>query len=682
MYAARKNSDSRGLYEGSDIVVIVTNATTGERAAVNVLPQPDGFYNAWHRIATSVDRTDPGGPNDGRTLVAAIKGFKGDGPRACFLYISVNTGRSFEIFNADFEPHGCSDLKVDSTGNKIIVLTEFSRVFLSEQGGAPGSFRQLADFDAASNRLAATPDLQRVIVTSAERCAMISDDGGQTWRKLWDGGKEECNAVAMDASGGRVLITLYSAKGGVGWYLSSEGGENLKEPRDAIGLFSDATMDDYGKVVFVADERSDWEDAAVNVGDGHNFAALDTNKQGCSVARCSVLDRCMTLAVGTNRGLVLAKKKRNCLIRDDPFCALTDESLAKPDDWFLFSRVSLGIDVYADYAAFSTISASADGMTAYTLSARDHQIFVLSGSGQTSLRVPAKRTDDGSEWRSVATNALVSNPGTSLDGHFYAACTSDGTVYVASTYRYWDDVNGDIKLGTSGAAGASACTHIQLSSDASYVAVLTDKSELWVANITKGDFSRLNLPAGSFRKVLSLTGETAHALTATPDFDSLVVTMSSSCALVSRDLGQTWQQPGGMGGSCLAATVASGGQKLIVADRGGSVLRQTTGLAYFSSDGGGGVAALPGTGIYTDATTETTGTVFIVAARDDVGDDWRKGTQMLFGDGRRWARQGPGLAARSVSCSEGDKCRTVWVATTDGIFVGKKTREHINPPSL
>jgi hypothetical protein len=34
-----------------------------------------------------------------------------------------------------------------------------------------------------------------------------------------------------------------------------------------------------------------------------------------------------------------------------------------------------------------------------------------------------------------------------------------------------------------------------------------------------------------------------------------------------------------------------------------------------------------------------------------------------------------------VTCSYGDKCRTVWVATTDGIFKGTKNREHLLPPN-
>jgi hypothetical protein len=220
---------------------------------------------------------------------------------------------------------------------------------------------------------------------------------------------------------------------------------------------------------------------------------------------------------------------------------------------------------------------------------------------------------------------------------------------------------------------------VQLSSDASQIAVLTSRSELWIANISKGDFSRLRLPPGSFRKVLSLTDETALSLTATPDFESLVVTTSSSCAMLSRDQGQTWTRVSQFGGTCIAAAVDASGQRVLMVDRSGSAARPRAGAAYLTSTSSNGDRSdmLITRAIFTSAATDVTGSIFIYAARDDVEDDWRKGTQMLIGDGTKWVRERPGFAARAVACSQADNCRTLWVATTDGIFKGTRMREQL-----
>jgi hypothetical protein len=663
----------------SNLQAIIKDNITGELVTRQLADQASGDTNYWHRIATSQTRADPGGPDDGRIVVATTTDTSplistSSGPK-CVLYVSEDFGRAWSTVSRDLFAHGCADVAVDATGLIIIVLSEWGRLFRSERAGAIGSFTELADLKGLSFHLATTPDLSRIIATSREKCAMISVDGGRNFRQLWNGGNNRCKAVAIDAAGQHVLVGLQLSGPGGSFYFSNEQGENLKEAIDGPtnGWYAAATMDDTGSVVFAANEAGAVADRAVDIGNGYSWAAVDVTHNSRQVA-CSPMDRCMTLVMCEKYGVVLAKKQRHCMVRDDPLCALTDESLAKPGDWYRFTRV---LAVTHPYMPYSTISSSAGGHVAYTISVRDRKIFVLLADGRpSSTSFPAKRSGDNSEWRAIATNALISNPGSSLDGHFYALCTSDGSVYVTSTYRMWDDVNEDIKTGSGGPV---ACTHVQLSSDASKIAVLTSRNELWVANITvqTWQYYRLLLPAGSFRKVLSLTSETAHALAATPDFDSLVVTMSSSCALVSRDLGQTWQQPGGMGGSCAAAAVGAGGQRLIIADRSGSASQQTSAPAFFSSDGGAGVAALPGRGIYTSAATDATGSVFILAARDDVEDDWRKGTQMLFGDGSAWVREGPGFAARSVSCSAGDTCKTVWVATTDGIYMGKRTRERL-----
>ncbi len=637
-----------------------------------------------------MDRSDPGGPNDGRVVVGmtvtdpeVVRGGFPWSAKGCWVYVSLDFGFSWSAIHRDFIVHGCADALVDDSGSTIYVLTYWGRLFRSTQSGAVGSFSQLSDLQAESYKLAATPDLQRIVATSNEKCAMISTDGGTNWRNYgWTPG--DCQfgrrAVALDGRGQRVVL----GGGDTRIYFSTDQGESFQYVADSRwGVVRGLTMDDTGTVVFNADfseNQVSHPDLKPNAGNGHVWGLIDnpTYPHGAMNAKCSPLDRCMRIAIATTRGVMLARKQRACLIRDDPDCAVTDESLAQPNEWFSFTRVFADIDAYG---AYSSISISASGHRAYTLSAIDHEIYAISEGSTKASTFPAKRTDDRSEWRAIATNAFVSSPGSGLDGLFAAVCTSDGTVYVATTYRMWDDWNQDIQ---SGSGGAVACTHIQLNADASQVAVLTNRSELWVANTTKDDFSRLKLPAASFRKVLSLTDETAVSLTATPTFDSLVVTTSSSCAMISNDLGATWRQAGTNGQSCITMAASADGQKLVVAHmfRGNDgKSRQLEAPAFSSTDGGTTFSELP-KGIYTSAATDALGSVFIVAARDYVDSTWRKGTQMLFGDGRRWAKQGPGFAARSVACSQADKCRTVWVATTDGLFVGKKTREHINPSTL
>ncbi len=676
LYVARQYKRTLGpeidRYWRSDLLALITDDTSGavpSRTWRALAQKEDGDRTNFNRLATSVDRNDPGGPNDGRTLVAATSKLS-DLAADCVLYVSTDYGNNWSAIHREFKQLGCADVAVDSTGRDIVVLTERGRVLKSTQHGAIGSFVELFNLDTPSFHLATTPDLQRIIATSQGKCAMISDNGGSIWRQLWSGvSGEACRATALDAQGLRVVVGLYSEYTTVDrplWY-STEQGENLKEqPSTTVGRYLSSHMDDTGNVVVAGNYK---ESKGVIVGDGAGtWRFIEGGAYRAYNLQCSVLDRCMTLALATwDNGLVLGTKQRACLIRDDPNCALTDESLAKPGDWFSFERVFAAIDAYA---AYSTISTSASGSRAYTISARDHQIHALSETSPKSFALPAKR--DRSEWRAIATNALVSNPGSSLDGLFYAACTSDGTVYASSSNRMWDEVNDDIKAASDGAV---ACTHIQLNSDASQVAVLTSRSEVWIANITKGDFSCLNFPAGSFRKVLLLTDETALSLAATPNFESLVVTMSSSCAMVSNDLGATWNRVPGVTGSCIAAAASGDGRKVLAVGRSGS----RGGAAYLSSTSSNGdfsYATLT-TGMFTSAASDPTGSVFIVAARDDVDDDWRKGKQMLFGDGTTWVKEGPGFAARSVACTQGDNCATMWVATTDGIFKGTRTRQNL-----
>ncbi len=343
---------------------------------------------------------------------------------------------------------------MDSSGLTIVVLTTFGRVFKSSQGGAIGSFTELVNLNAKSYNLAVTPDLQRMIATSIEKCAMISTNGGATWRQLWTGIGNGCQAVALDATGQRALVGLYGyQRGGAAFFFSTEKGENLKEADGSSkGEYLSAVMDDTGTVAFVSSTNpgEDGIDKAV-IGNGFSWAStagsgLAPFSYDMTSAACSTNDRCMTLAVSSNGGLFVGKKQRHCMIADDPDCALTDESLAKPGDFFRFTRVTADIDAYG---AYSTISTSASGHVAYTISARDHQIYVLSETDPKSLALPAKGSADRSEWRAVATNALLSNPGSSLDGLFHAACTSDGTVYASSSFRMWDDINGDIKAGST-----------------------------------------------------------------------------------------------------------------------------------------------------------------------------------------------------------------------------------------
>ncbi len=77
----------------SDAYAITTNATTGT-TAIRQLPRPtDGDSPYWRRIATSIDRADPGGPNDGRTVVAASsKNYYFEWSYKCVLHISNNFG--------------------------------------------------------------------------------------------------------------------------------------------------------------------------------------------------------------------------------------------------------------------------------------------------------------------------------------------------------------------------------------------------------------------------------------------------------------------------------------------------------------------------------------------------------------------------------------------------------------